>query len=323
MTSAQRAQFFHELNQLARSGLPLGQSLDIMGRRSGGKLSATARRLMGTLQAGSSVAGAFLSGGFAASDGAVIEAGETTGRLPEVYAELEHYYSQVAEARRQILSRSAYPLVVLHLGIFLLAIPKAILAGDAGAYWAAVLPVLAVAYGLAAAAVFLWKISRSLVGTRVALARTVLAIPVFGGFLADWTAWKFASVLALHVRAGGSLLRAVELAGTTCGNAVLRQAALDALHEVRAKGCGLSEAFRNRLPETLERAIEVGEQAGCLDEETARAAEIFKQRTTQRLEAIGNWTPKILYILVLLYTGWQIIQMVRGVSASVGDVLTM
>jgi type II secretory pathway component PulF len=326
MTARQRAQFFHELAQLARSGMTLGKSLEIMGgRRGGSALAHHARRLAGALQGGSTVSGAFLATGFPASDGAVIEAGETTGRLDQVYAELEEYYTQVAEARRQILSRSAYPLVVLHLGIFLLAIPRAIIAGSATAYWAAVLPVLAVVYGVALGVWFGWKVVKNLVGTRPVWARAVLAVPVFGGFLADWTAWKFTSVLALHVRAGGSLLRAIESAGTTCGNALLRQAALDALHRVRADGCGLSEAFRagNPIPETLERAITVGEEAGRLDEETHRAADIFKQRTLQRLEAIGEWTPKILYIIVVLYTGWQIVQMATGVASSVGDVLEM
>ncbi len=325
MTPRQNAQLFHELSQLARSGLPIGKSLEILGRKGGRGVSGCARLLAADLSESGSVSAAFRAAKFSASDAAVIEAGESTGRLEQVYDELEAYYSQVASARKQIVAKSIYPLLVFHLGVFLLAIPRAIIAGSFSDYLSAILPPLLVFYAAMGLSLLAWRGIRNLVDQNVVAARVILAVPVFGGFLSDWTAWKFSSVLSLYIRAGGGLLKAVSSAGQTCGSAVLRAASEGALAAVRERDCGLSEAFRlqGALPEILERAIEVGEHAGRLDEETQRAAEMFKTRTLERLDAIGEWVPKILYMVIVFYMGWQIIQMATGVAGSVDSVLNL
>lgn len=323
MTAQQNAQLFHELTQLARSGLSMVQSLEIVGRRPGRGIADCARRLFAALQASGSIGAAFRSANFPESDAAVIEAGEATGRLEQVYQELEQYYSQLAIARRKIISKSLYPLLVLHLGVLLLAIPPAILSGGFDSYWRSVLPVLLGIYLGLGVLWLAWGAVRQIVARDASLARLILAAPVWGGFLNNWTAWKYSSVLSLYVRAGGGLLRAVESAGKTCGNAVLRRASEGALDRVRQQGSGLAEAFhaQGAFPYILERAIEVGEHSGRLDEETIRAAEIFKDNTLRRLEAFGDWTPKIIYIAIVFYIGWQIVSMAVGVGSSVGAVL--
>jgi Type II secretory pathway, component PulF len=323
MSAQRNAQLFHELAQLARSGMPVLRALEIVARNPGHRLAHCARQLLQGLQVSGSISGAFREAKFPESDAAVIEAAEATGRLEQVYLELEQYYSQLAQSRRTIVARSLYPLVVLHLGVFLLAIPQAILGGGWAAYWKSVVPVLLVIY----AALFLlglaWVAIRRAVARRVTAARCFLSVPVLGGFLQDWTAWKFASVLSLYVRAGGGLLKAVEAAGRACDNASLRQTSQGALELIRGQGVGLSEAFRLRgpLPEVLDRALEVGEHSGRLDEETLRAAEILKGRTLGRLETLGEWTPKIIYIAVVLFVGWRIISMATGVASSIEGTL--
>ena len=323
MTAQQNAQLFHELTQLARSGLPMVRSLEIVGRKPGRGTADCARQLFAALQSSGSVSEAFRAANFPESDAAIIEAGEATGRLEQVYQELEQYYSQLAVARRKIIAKSIYPLLILHMGVLLLAIPPAILSRGFGSYLESVLPVLLGVYLGFFALWLAWVAIRQVVARDASVARIILAIPVLGGFLNDWTAWKYSSVLSLYVRAGGGLFRAVESAGKTCGNAVLRRASEGALDLVRNRGMGLSEAFhvQGSVPYALERALEVGEHSGRLDEETIRAAEIFKDQTLRRLEAFGEWTPKLLYIAIVLYIGWQIISMALGVGASVGAAL--
>jgi type IV pilus assembly protein PilC len=324
MTAQQNAQLFHELTQLSRSGLPMVRSLEIVGRRPGRGIADCARRLFHALQASGSVSEAFRAAKFPESDAAVIEAGEATGRLEHVYLELEQYYTQLATARRQILAKSIYPVVVLHFGVLLLAIPPVILSGaGVDGYLQKTLPVL---FSVYVAGFLLWLAWRGiclLVASNTLAARFFLTIPVLGGFLVNWTGWKYSSVLSLYVRAGGGLFKAVESAGRSCGNAILRRASEGSLDLVRNRGMSLSEAFvaQGSIPQTLERAIEVGEHTGRLDEETIRAAEIFKTRTLQRLESFGEWTPKILYIAIVLYVGWQIISMATGVNASIESTL--
>lgn len=85
----------------------------------------------------------------------------------------------------------------------------------------------------------------------------------------------------------------------------------------------MGAAFRNQagVPELLLRSIEIGEHAGRIDEESRRAAEIFKTRTLSGLDAFAHWTPRILYTLIVLFTGWRIIAMASDMANSIDSAL--
>jgi len=320
LTFRQQEQLFHELAQLARSGVPLNYAFEILSRTARSRIGASLKAVRENLQSSGEAGRAFREAGFSASDAAVIEAGEATGRLDVVFLELEDYYRQLADARRSIISQSIYPVLVLHLGAALLAIPPAITEGGWPAFLAHSLPILGVFYVALFAASILWRLGRALLSRNAAAALFLMRIPLFGPFLRDWTAWRFSSVLSLYAGAGGSLLRAFEIAGSSCGNAHLNGATSSAIALVRA-GQSLGEAFRRQrhIPELLERAIDVGENSGRLDEETRRAARIFREKTLGTLDALGQWTPRILYIVIVLLLGWRIIGVASEISNSVND----
>lgn len=321
LSFGQKEQFFHELGQLSRSGISLPASLEMLARsrRIAGQ---SAGKILRDLKATNSASEAFLGAGFAASDGAVIEAGETTGRLDQVFGELEAYYQQLAQARKGIIKRSTYSVFVLHFGALLLAVPPAIVAGSFATYLANALPVLGVFYALLVASWLGWRFMCSSVARSPAGAQFFTRIPVLGSFLGNLTAWKFSLVLSLYVRAGGGMLKAFSLAGASSDNALLRAASAKAVPRVQA-GETLTAAFCSQpgLPELLERSIEVGERSGRLDEETQRAAEIFKQRTLGTLDAIARAVPIIVYALVALYTAYRIVMMMKGYYASLSSIL--
>ena len=320
----QREQLFHELAQFARSGVPLNHAFEILSRNPRSKIRVCLKAVRENLKTFGEAGRAFREAGFSESDAAVIEAGEATGRLDTVFLDLEAYYRQLANARRTIIAKSLYPVLVLHLGAVLLAIPPAIMEGGWPAFFAHALPILAAFYAALFAGAVFWRILRALLSRHRGTARLLMRVPLFGAFLRDWTAWRFASVLSLYVGAGGGLLRAFETAGSSCGNAVLRSASASTISLVRA-GQGLTEAFRKQkgIPELLDRAIEVGEHSGRLDEETRRAAEIFKEKTLGALDALAQWTPRILYILIVLFIGCRIIQTALDVANSVNSALNV
>ncbi len=127
-----------------------------------------------------------------------------------------------------------------------------------------------------------------------------------------------------HVRAGGSLLESFRAAADACGNAALAAATYQAVEKIQ-RGSGLAEAFGGEpgsiVPEVLLRALEIGEQAGCLDEESSRAALALNQRVVRLIAVIGTWLPRLLYFIVVLVTLWQIYQMVTTMSGTVSSLL--
>ena len=321
----QREQLFHELAQLARSGLPLKHAFEILSRNPHSEIGTCLKAIRENLHTSGKAGRSFREAGFSTSDAAVIDAGEATGRLDTVFLELEAYYRQLADARRTIIAKSLYPVLVLHLGAVLLAIPPAILEGGWPAFFARALPILAAFYAALFAGAIFWRIARALLSRDATAAHILMRIPIFGAFLRDWTAWRFASVLSLYIGAGGGLLRAFETAGSSCGNAILSSASASAVALVRSGQSGLSEAFRGQqgVPKVLERAVEIGENSGRLDEETRRAAEVFRERTMSTLDALAQWTPRILYAVIVLFIGWRIIWTALDVANSVDSALNV
>lgn len=318
----QKEQLFHDLAQLSASGVALVRALDVLagGRASG--ISAAAGRIRSHLQTTGSAEQAFRAAGFSFSDAAVISAGEHSGRLEQIFPELERYYHELADARAAVIARSIYPMVVLHLGTVFLAIPPAIISGQVSAFWAGVLPVLFGFYLAAVAMILAWRSIRSAFSRSASAARILGAFPGAGGFLRDWTAWNFSAVLALYVRSGGGLLKAFEIAGSASGNAVLRDASALVVARVQ-NGSRLAEAMREGggFPEELERAIAVGEHSGRLDQETQRAADFYQSRTLRKLNALAEWLPRILYFLVIVLMGVRAIQMALEVSGAVDSAI--
>jgi type II secretory pathway component PulF len=320
----QREQLFHELAQLARSGVPINHAFEILSRNPRTEVAVCLNAVRESITTSGEAGRTFREAGFSESDAAVIEAGEATGRLDTVFLDLAAYYRQLANARRTILAKSLYPVLVLHLGAMLLAIPPAIMEGGWPAFFAHALPILAAFYAFLFAGGVFWRIVRTLLSRDTRAARLLMQIPLFGAFLRYWTAWRFASVLSLYAGAGAGLLKAFETAGSCCGNALLRSATASAVSLVRA-GEGLTEAFRKQkgIPELLERAIEVGEYSGRLDQETHRAAEIFKEKTLSALEAFAQWIPRIIYILIVLFIGWRILRTALDIASSVNSALNL
>lgn len=299
------------------------RALDVLagGRHSG--ISSAAKRIRSHLQSTGSAEQAFRAAGFSLSDAAVISAGEHSGRLEQIFPELERYYQGLADARAAVIARSIYPVVVLHVGTIFLAIPSAIIAGGISAFWSGVLPILLGFYLAAAAVVLGWRCVRGAFSRSASAARILGAFPVAGAFLKDWTAWNFSSVLALYVRSGGGLLKAFEIAGVASGNAVIREASSAVVVRVQ-NGSGLADAMQvgHDFPEELERAIAVGEHAGRLDQETQRAADWYQSRTLQKLNALAEWLPRILYFVIVVFMGMRAVQTALEVSGAVDSAIS-
>ncbi len=316
----QKEQLFHELEQLSRAGIPFSQALKTVGRNTRSALGRSAEKLREGWEATGSASQAFIGAGFDASDAVLVEAGAESGRLEEIFSELGKAYAQKAVARQQMISKSIYPLFVFHAGALVSGLLPAVLAGSLWVFFREVLPILGAFYVLA----FLVFLARSIVARRLAsdadIARLALRIPFLGSFFADWTGWNFALVLSLYLKAGGGILQAFHAAGLSCGNAALRAQADRTVEEIKA-GNDLANAFGTQggAPETLVRAIEIGEQTGRLDIETFRAATICKDRAVQRLDRLTEWLPRLFYILIMIFMFWQIMKtfaLVQGVYDS-------
>lgn len=316
-----KEQLFHELAQLAQSGFSFLGALEVMGRNPASRLSAAARQIHANWK--SSVSDALIASGFPIRDALIVEVGEKSGRLEEVFRELSIHYAELAAARRMLVMRSAYPVVVFHAGVILLSIPLAIVSGGWLRYFGTVIPTLGVFYLIVGGAWAMWRPLRRKLSNDSSLASLFQRIPFLGRGFVTWSSWSFASIAAISIRAGGGFFEAFSAAAQACGNAVLATATDHAIHRVASGAAHLGEAFRSEpgLPEELVRAIETGEAAGKLDEELTRASSRFQKEAFDQLNLISSWTPRVFYAFVVVFVGWQMIHMATELSNSFGQVL--
>jgi len=304
---------------MLQSGLPLQRALEHMG--SGRDRGADAARgVAGVLDAGPT--DAFRQAGFSELDAGILGAGEQSGRLVEACSELAGYYAHLASGQRRALAASAYPVFILHLGAILLSIPPAILQGNFPAFLREVAVFLGTAYAIVGViGILLWlaarMFSRSAAGDRL-----ISAVPVIGPLLRDGALARFCLVLSLGIRSADGFLAGLARAGEASGSARLRGAAGVAIAHIRS-GEGLAAALQaaGAFPADLERALRVAEVSGRLDQEIARWAGIFRDRLFRRIDALTEWLPRILYLVVVALVVFRMFGLISQVTGAMADVL--
>jgi len=313
--------FFHDIAQMLRSGIPVQRALELLG---GGRDRAAAAARAAAPRVNDGLAAAMRSIGFSTLDTGILSAGEQSGRLEDACRELADYYSHLAKGRRAALAASAYPLLILHLGAVLLSLPAAIVSGGISTFLWQAGTFLGTAYFVAAlAGTILWFLAESFVSNARA-DRLISTIPVVGGFFRCAALARFCLVLSLGIRSADGLLASISRAGQAAGSARLDAGAVQAVAAIRG-GDGFASALRATrvFPADLERALQVAEASGRLDEEVARWAGIYRERLFQRIEALATWLPRALYLLVVLLVVLRMFALISQVTGMYSTILEM
>jgi type II secretory pathway component PulF len=67
------------------------------------------------------------------------------------------------------------------------------------------------------------------------------------------------------------------------------------------------------FPGDYARSLANAERIGGLEEDLKRWASWYGEAVTARVEQIGTWVPKAIYLLVAAYVGWQVIRTYVGI----------
>ncbi len=304
--------FFHDTAQMLRSGIPLARALGHLadGR---GRAAVAARAVEPLVNDG--LAQAMARGGFSDLDAGILVSGEQSGRLEEACRELADYYAHLARGRRRALAAAAYPLFILHLGAVLLSIPPAILGGGITTFFREAGMFLGAAYLAAGAAWAMIQILSKAFASGVAADQAVSLVPLAGGFLRCAALTRFCLVLSLGIRSADGVLASLARAGEASGSARIKAGAANAIRAIRSGG-GLAESLRatGDFPHDLERALQVAETSGRLETEVARWEGIYRERLFLRIEALGTWLPRALYLLVVALVVLRMFELVSQVA---------
>lgn len=249
---------------------------------------------------------------------AVVEAGEVSGQLPEVFASLQAYFEWcdqlVAEVRQALL----YPVIVLVaagglvLLLFTVVLPKfvALLGELSLAVPLLTRIVMAISRGLLDWWPLLLGLAVALpLGVGLALRRPGFAVwfdrrkmelPVFGSLVSMISLSRFSHNLALLYRAGIPLLRGLELCRNIVGNRAIA-AAVASLHQGVLEGRPLSRCLAEQpvFPRTLVTMLSTGETSGSLDIALQGMADYYNRIIPRRIKVVfAVFNPAMMLSLI-------------------------
>jgi len=259
---------------------------------------------------------------------AMVKAGEESGTLQEVMAELAQYLKNRNEITAKVQNAFVYPALMGCLGL-----------GSVVFILTYVLPKLAVVYkqfgqALPLPTLIVIRISNFLihgwmvlallvlvvmglvirlnksVPFRLRLSRMKLECPGIGQFLLKVDLMRFSRTLGLLVRSGVPIVRGVHLAIQTVENELIRTE-LEKCREDLIAGHSFGESLRQikYMPDMVGYLIAVGEESGNMAGSLEDIAETYHQETDDALKVMTTLLEPLLIIVVGSIIGLIVIAM--------------
>ncbi len=134
---------------------------------------------------------------------------------------------------------------------------------------------------------------------RALVDKVSLKLPLFGKVLQLTAIARFCRSLAVLVRGGIAINRALELAQETSGNTLVTQAIRESRDDI-LKGSKIAESFKKQkiFPPMLVRMVSVGEETGNLNEMLERVADFYETRVESTLAMINTLLEPIMIVLI-------------------------
>lgn len=241
-----------------------------------------------------------------ASDLTLIAIGERSGALDEVLRELADIAEETSALRHQIISGLALPAFNLVAACFIVPLPGLVLKGDTLGYlFAALGPLallLAVVFGLGR------MVQRASGRT---LDRWVRPLPLVGAALQEIDAWRFFRTLALLSRTSHGIIDSVRLAAQACRSERLRELLTSAANDAEARGAPVGPLLERRgaFPPDVAAEWRTGERTGQLEAAFRRIGTRYGETSRQRLKTLAEWTPRLVYLVVMAVMAWQVLRL--------------
>lgn len=319
--------FTRQLAVMMKSGVPLLQSFDIVGR---GHANPAVGKLLLDIKAdvetGSSLSQAFRKFPlqFDALYCNLIAAGEQAGILETLLDRLATYKEKILAIKGKIKSALFYPIAVIVVAfiitavimIFVIPAFKDVFKSFGADLPAPTLMVIAISdyfvkywwliFGAIGGGLYAffesWKRSENV---QIAMDRFLLRLPVFGEIVRKSVIARWTRTLATMFAAGVPLVESLESVGGAAGNYVYKIATKQIQNEV-ATGTSLTQSMQNTtiFPNMVVQMVAIGEESGSLDAMLSKVADFFEAEVDDAVEAMSSlMEPMIMVVLGTLIGG--------------------
>jgi type II secretory pathway component PulF len=307
---ANRAALYQQLSSLNEAGIPLIQALELQLRKSPARsFRAPLQQIVERLNGGSTFAEAVQSTGnwIPAFDVALIQAGEKSGRLPNVFRQLAQHYEERAALARMVLAAVAYPAFLFHFAIFILPFPTFYISGKWAPYLGQTLGMLLPIYAVIAFVIYAAQGQHG-EQWRATIEKITACIPVLGSARKALALSRLSMALEALITAGVPIIEAWEMAAAASGSPALRRAVLGWRAEVDG-GTTPAEALSKRdfFPELFTNLYYSGEVSGQLDDTLKRLHANYHDEGKRKLKMFAVGSAFIFYLAVVGFIAYNIL----------------
>ncbi len=324
------ALFTRQLATMMKSGVPLLQAFDIVGR---GHANPSVGKLLLDIKAdvetGSSLSQAFRKFPLYFDNlyCNLVAAGEQAGILDTLLDRLATYKEKILAIKSKIKAALFYPISIIVVSFVITAIimifvipafkevfksfgadlpaPTLIVIGISDfftAYWWAIFG------GIGGGIYFFIQAYKRSEAMQFAFDRYSLRIPVFGDIIRKSVIARWTRTLATMFSAGVPLVESLDSVGGAAGNNVYKLATRQIQGEV-STGTNLTQAMQNSnlFPNMVTQMVAIGEESGALDSMLSKVADFFEQEVDDAVEALSSlMEPMIMVVLGTLIGGMVI-----------------
>jgi type IV pilus assembly protein PilC len=324
--------FTRQLATMMKSGVPLLQAFDIVGK--GHSNPAVSRLLLdikSDVETGNSLKQAFEKHPlyFDALFCNLVGAGEAAGILDSLLDRLATYKEKILAIKSQIKSALFYPISIIVVAfvitavimIFVIPAFKTVFASFGADLPAPTLIVMAISdyfvtyWYLIFGSIFLggylffyfWKRS---VKMQIVMDRVMLRIPVFGDLIRKSSVARWTRTLSTMFAAGVPLVEALDSVAGASGNHEYYTATKKIQGEV-ATGSSLTGAMQNSgvFTNMVVMMVSIGEESGSLDSMLSKVADFYEAEVDDAVAALSSLMEPIIMVVLGTLIGGMVIAM--------------
>lgn len=324
--------FTRQLATMLKSGVPLLQAFDIVGKgHSNPLVSRLLLDLKTDVETGNSLQHAFRKFPLYFDDlyCNLIGAGESAGILDSVLDRLATHKEKILAIKSKIKAALFYPVAIIAVAfiitaiimIFVIPAFKELFSSFGADLPAPTLMVMAisdffVAYwwlifsivgGGIYAFMYSWKRNRKL---QHFMDKLLLRLPIFGPLLRKAAIARWARTLSTMFAAGVPLVEALDSVAGAAGNIIYHDATKRVQREVTT-GTSLTVAMQNTevFPSMVLQMVSIGEEAGSLDAMLSKVADFFDQEVNDAVEALSSLMEPVVMVVLGTLIGGMVVAM--------------
>ncbi len=331
-----------QLSTMLTTGVPIVQALKLVGdNHRKPEMKSILNQISKGVEAGTPISKAMrnTSRHFDSLYVDLIQTGEQSGNLAEVFERLATYREKSEELKAKVVKALIYPAMVVLVALSVSYLMLTMVIPEFESMFAgfgAELPwftqqILKLSHAVQAySLIALVSVILSFLAFKTARKKSFmfrlktrrlgLKTPVLGSILAKASIAKFSRTLATSFSAGIPILSSLKTTAKTAGN-VHFEYAINDVHRDTASGMPMYIAMRNTeaFPEMVLQMVMIGEESGKLDDMLNKVASIYEFEVDNTVDNLG----KILEPLIIVFLGIVVGGLVVGMYLPIFNLMSV